>query len=289
MRGRHRRGAGDAPEVVPAMKRSSLPSRCHMRRGRAPDHASMVLGQETDLLVEFLHLRRLQLLERFARLSPQSTIRGRGQMRFVYVPGSRPDRVLLVAHADTIWEHDRVGPVRHRVAGGQILSARKDAGIGADDRAGCAMLWALRDLGHSLLITSGEEIGCLAAHWIVHGPGNRDVAVEINQRHRFAVEFDRCGNGDFKCYDVGTDAFRRYCHDRTGFVDAGMRSATDICILCRQICGVNLSVGYYDEHTEDERIVVPDWANTLGIARYWLSGSDLPAHPRVHANRPGNP
>ena len=35
-----------------------------------------------------------------------------------------------------------------------------DEGIGADDRAGCAILWLLKDSGHSLLVTNGEEIGC---------------------------------------------------------------------------------------------------------------------------------
>ena len=36
-------------------------------------------------------------------------------------------------------------------------------GIGADDRAGCAMLWLLRDSGHSLLILDGEEHGQVGA------------------------------------------------------------------------------------------------------------------------------
>lgn len=238
-----------------------------------PEHAA--------LLLDFLSMERTPLLRRFAGVSPHSILRGSGHRRFVYVPGNRTDRVLLVAHADTIWEHEKIRHLRMCRIGNEIHSARADAGIGADDRAGCAMLWALRDSGHSLLVTSGEEIGCVSARWLMESPRLTALAHELNSGHRFAVEFDLGGNGLFKCYHVGTPEFRAYCTAQTGFIDAGNRSSTDIGVLCRTLCGVNLSVGYYESHTEEEFIRIDEWSHTLGVVQRWLSSPDLPAFGRT--------
>ena len=72
--------------------------------------------------------------------------------RFVYIPGKREDRVLLVAHADTVWDEKYVEGLDGKPVfeDGIYRSDNPDCGIGADDRAGCAMLWALKDSGHSL-------------------------------------------------------------------------------------------------------------------------------------------
>lgn len=234
----------------------------------------------TDLLSDFLREDRKSLLQRFATLSPHSIQRGAGQRRFVYVPGNRSDRVLLVAHADTVWEHEKIFPPRLCVLGNEIHSARADAGIGADDRAGCAMLWALRDSGHSLLVTSGEEIGCVAARWLMETPRLASLAEELNATHRFAIEFDLGGRALFKCYQVGTPEFRAYCATQTGYTDAGTRSATDIGVLCRSMCGVNLSVGYYESHTEEEFLRIEEWCHTLRVAQRWLASRELPRFPR---------
>ena len=81
---------------------------------------------------------------------------------FVYVPGTRKDRVLLVAHADTFFDYpEALGSIV--IEEGTYFSGSKGLGIGADDRAGCAILWLLRDMGHSLLVTNSEEYGSLAA------------------------------------------------------------------------------------------------------------------------------
>lgn len=243
-------------------------------------HAPTGRAEHADLLIDFLQARRSRLLQRFANLSPHSIQRGAGHRRFVYVPGTRRDRVLLVAHADTIWEHEKMLHPRLCILGNEIHSARADAGIGADDRAGCAMLWALRDSGHSLLVTSGEEIGCVAARWLMENPRLAPLAEEINRTHRFAIEFDLGGHALFKCYHVGTPEFRAYCTAQTGFTDAGNRSSTDIGVLCRTLSGVNLSVGYYESHTEQEFIRIDEWSHALHVAQQWLATAELPAFPR---------
>jgi hypothetical protein len=95
-------------------------------------------------------------------------------------------------------------------------------------------------------------------------------------RHQFAVEFDRRNSNDYKCYTVGTFDFCDYLDKETGYSEPDPYSYTDIVSLCRRITGVNLSIGYYDEHTEKERLVLSEWLHTLEMSRRWLASNDLP-------------
>jgi hypothetical protein len=202
--------------------------------------------------------------------------RGARSDQFVYIPGTRPDRALLVAHADTVWDSLSATPRQNVfVKNGDIYRSAglvPRHGLGADDRAGCAILWALMDLGHSLLITDGEEKGRMGSRFLMEDPANRDIAEEINNTHGFAVQFDRRNARDFKCYDVGTDEFRAYVAKMTGYTEPDRSSYTDITMICRRIPGVNLSIGYYQEHTVDEYLVLEEWQHTVDVAREWLSG-----------------
>jgi hypothetical protein len=201
--------------------------------------------------------------------------RGDRSNQFVYIPGIRPDRALLVAHADTVWDSPSATPRQNVfVNDGDIYRSAglvPRRGLGADDRAGCAILWALNNLGHSLLITDGEERGRLGSRFLMEDPSNRDIAEEINEGHSFAVQFDRRNAADFKCYDVGTDEFRSYVAKMTGYTEPDRSTYTDITTICRRIPGVNLSIGYYQEHTLDEYLVTREWQHTVDVAREWLS------------------
>ncbi len=217
------------------------------------------------------------VFERFMD-TPDHIFRGQGQQRFLYVRGSRRNKVCLVAHADTVWDlHKGHKPFHGREIGfdgDRFFSITEGCGLGADDRAGCAMLWILRDLGHSLLITDGEESQRQGSTWLMNH--NKDIAEEINGEHQFLVQFDRRHAQDFKCYDVGTDEFRSYIGKVTGYTEPDRSSFTDIVTLCRRIAGVNLSIGYYDEHRENESLIYEEWENTLRVASRWLSEEDLP-------------
>ena len=185
----------------------------------------------------------------------------------VYVPGKRKDRVLLVAHADTV----STVPGKHSVIfeDGIYRGGENDYGIGAYDRAGCAILWLLKDSGHSLLVTNDEEIGSLGAHNIkdIH----KDLFDEINE-HQYILEFDRRNASDYKVYNIPvTDEFKSFIEGSTGYTEADKRSSTDISILCGKICGANLSVGYRNEFQLKEILVFSEWSNTLNIARKFLA------------------
>ncbi len=99
------------------------------------------------------------VFEKFVEM-PGHIFHGEGQQRFLYVRGRHSNKVCLVAHGDTVWDsHAGYEPFPNRDTGfdgNAFFSRTEGCGLGADDRAGCAILWLLRDLGHSLLITDGE-------------------------------------------------------------------------------------------------------------------------------------
>lgn len=244
----------------------------------------MLTKSDLETLREFLEvpLESSDLIfQRFSTLpNTDVVLRGKPPERFLYLRGKRKNKVLLVAHADTVWDKQfgRSLDTKHELllADGVIRSSSTKCGIGADDRAGCAILWLLKDLGHSLLITDGEELGGIGSNWLMNAKENKDIAEEINNKHQFLIQLDRRHGSDFKCYSVGTDEFREYIKRITGYSEPDRFSYTDIVTLCRDITGVNLSVGYDNEHSHQECLDVVDWHNTLELCRRWLSEPNLP-------------
>ena len=231
---------------------------------------------EKEILLHFLQypLDTSEGIFRKFQEIPGARSFGHGNERSLYIAGSSTKKVLLIVHADTYWDANNpsLGDTELVIKGGRIHNPQ--GGLGGDDRAGCALVWILRELGHSILITDGEERGSLASKWLVDN--HSDVIDEINNDHQFMVQFDR-GNGcDYKCYDVGTDAFRSYIEQISGYREPDRNRSTDIKYLCKTICGVNLSIGYHNEHTAEEFLVLDEWQHTLEVAREWLSQPDLP-------------
>lgn len=231
---------------------------------------------EQEILHEFLRfpLDTTEGIFRKFQEIPGARLFGHGNKRSLYIPGSAAKKVVLIAHADTFWddENPALGETELVIADGRITHPQ--GGLGGDDRAGCALVWILRDLGHSILITSGEERGSLACEWL--NENRPDVLEELNNAHQFMVQFDRGNGRDYKCYDVGTDAFRAYIEQISAYHEPDRERSTDIKFLCKAICGVNLSIGYHNEHTPQEYLVVNEWLHTLKMARDWLSQPDLP-------------
>ena len=176
---------------------------------------------------------------------------------------------MLVAHADTVFTHFHGS---HEVVfeNGIYKSGEPSVGIGADDRAGCAILYLLKDMGHSLLITNGEEIGCLGSQTIRQS--HKELYDELNE-HQYIVQFDRRGSHDYKVYDIPVSKeFEDFIKKNTGYAEPDKKSNTDITNLCDTICGVNLSIGYYHEHTVKDILIYDEWKHTLDVAQQMLEG-----------------
>ena len=223
------------------------------------------------ILEEFLSFplsNAVDILNKFSLLDGAISRFNEDKRNFVYVPGPREDRVVLVAHADTVWDEYYKGyktkPQKTVEKNGVYRGKNGVCGIGADDRAGCAVLWLLRDLGHSLLILDGEERGQIGANYLKSD--YPDLFDELNA-HSYMLQFDRRGYSDFKVYDLPvSEEFLTFIKEKTLYSEPNKNSRTDIVVLCEKICGANLSVGYYNEHTPDERLDFGEWFRTLTVA-----------------------
>lgn len=232
-------------------------------------------AQRTSVLMNFLAFDpsfTSQVFEQFKTISSNIYRENPEQKseRFIYIEGWREDKVLLVAHADTYWDA-QYGNVKLYVD--EENHIKRIQGIGGDSRAGCAILWLLKDLGHSLLVVDGKENGCSGSIWLAEC--NKDIVDRINSQHSFVVEFNMPGLLNYNCYNIGTDEFRSYIERALGFTEFNRFFASDIVYICRDICGVNLSVGFYNEDTEDEYVNLNDWLYVVNLYEDWLSGNFL--------------
>lgn len=227
------------------------------------------MTEHEQVLFEFLNTPLEcsdSIFDRFAALPNAVTgIGSESLQRYVYIPGTREDRIVLVAHIDTVWDHAYGKPFSGAQAvafeGGIFFSANPTCGIGADDRAGCAMLWVLRECGHSLLIVDGEEHGKRGARYLRRS--NRRLFRQLN-RHAYMIELDWTETGGCLFNQVdNTERFKKYITEVLGFTDGKAKGGTDLQVLCRDICGVNIGIGYHRCHCAGEQLNVSEWENTL--------------------------
>jgi len=65
--------------------------------------------------------------------------------------------------------------------------------------------------------------------------------------------------------------FIEFIESTTGYSDAGKSARTDIVTLCRDVCGVNLSIGYRNEHSSFETLDFEEWFATLTLVEGFLA------------------
>ncbi len=209
------------------------------------------------------------IFSRFAALPNAVYERGAGEReRFCYVPGTRKDRVILAAHADTIWSYNGKENVHDiKFENGLFTSATEGLGLGADDRAGCSIVWILRESGHSLLIFDSEERDRQGCELLKK---NSKILKEV-QKHRYMLELDMWGSSEFKPFCANLKSFAKYISLHTGFSANLNGGNTDITRLCSRVCGANFSVGYAHYHRPDETLDYVQWQQSLTALRKLLS------------------
>ena len=163
---------------------------------------------------------------------------------FVFAKGDIP--IMLVAHLDTV----------HHLPAKQIVFDRQQRlmwspqGIGGDDRCGIYSILSIVRKGFRpyVLFTTDEEIGGVGATAFTK------AYPQLPFKLKYIVELDRRGKDDCVFYDCGNDEFMRYVQS-FGFKEE-YGTFSDISILSPQydVASVNLSIGYYSEHTKTETI-----------------------------------
>lgn len=184
---------------------------------------------------------------------------------YIYAPGTIP--IMLVAHIDTVF--NKPPQTRQIQYDNNILySSSKTNGIGADDRAGIYSILEIvrgnsstnKPGGNSniqlphILFTTDEEIG---------GLGAKIATKELNPDIKYIIELDRKGKNDCVFYDCHNEEFISYI-ESFGFKYA-YGSYSDISKLCPiwNIAGVNLSIGYYNQHTSNEYLNITEMSETI--------------------------
>lgn len=194
---------------------------------------------------------------------------------YLYFPGTNKpkDRILMIAHIDTV---RRTQLLRSDLSiDGNIFTSRTDC-LGADDRAGvAALIWMMMKNGdgHSYLFTDLEECGGIGADAAVS-----DLKNELSL-HAYAIEPDRYGDGQAVFYDgTDNDEFEDYLGEIVPEFRFSWGTYTDIATICPEIgiCGVNVSIGYINQHTSYETLFYDAWLRGIDTIDRLLNCSDIP-------------
>lgn len=173
----------------------------------------------------------------------------------------------LVAHVDTVWDDNRQTP---RVLKSKDLGLLwSPDGLGGDDRVGVFIgLYLVSKLKCSLLLCDKEESGGWGARYAADNPEVREKL----QQHKFLVGLDRKNGSEFVCYGRESRRFKKWVGRVTGLKEAS-GTFSDITILTRKlgIPGVNISVGFHNEHSHGEYVLIDEIRQAVTTATRLLT------------------
>lgn len=162
---------------------------------------------------------------------------------YIIAKGSIP--VMLVAHLDTVFET----PPSLILYDQRQHLMWSPQGLGADDRAGVFSILKILSKGYlpSVCFTTDEEIGNYGSSILID-----EIKSSPIPSLKYIIQLDRQGQNDCVFYQCNNRNFTEYV-ESFGFITAP-GSYTDISNICPtwKIAGVNLSIGYYNEHSTKE-------------------------------------
>lgn len=190
----------------------------------------------------------------------------KSEKSYLYAEGNIP--IALVAHLDIVWDN-QPSLVFYDQEKEVMWSP---SGLGADDRAGVFSIIKIVSHGFRphIIFTHDEEIGGLGAEDL----SKQDCPFKDL---RYIIELDRQGAKDCVFYRCGNTDFFEYV-ESFGF-EFNTGSFSDISFLCPawNIAGVNLSVGYINEHTPQEHLFCRCMLDTIEKVENMLSEEDIPS------------
>ncbi len=207
-------------------------------------------------------------------------------VNYLYFPGDPGSLTLLTAHVDTVRRYEDSTYKYKTTDGVEVVSTlkkqpleisiegsivRNKGGIlGADDRAGVygliAVYYSLKDTGipmPGLLFTNFEESGGSGMYRFVDDVVKNEEHQSDIMRYNLLIELDRRGCNDWVTYNDFPKEAQAYI-ESFGFIES-IGTFSDISILVEEILtpGVNLSCGYYHEHTDKEVLHVDELELTI--------------------------
>jgi hypothetical protein len=192
---------------------------------------------------------------------------------YIYAVGDIP--VALVAHMDTVFKE----PPTHIFYDKEKCVMWSPEGLGADDRAGIFAIIKILQAGlrPSVIFTTDEEVGALGAEKLVS-----DLPKPYTEL-KYIIQLDRRGSNDCVFYSCDNPLFVEYV-ETFGFAE-NWGSFSDISVICPcwKVAGVNLSVGYDDEHTVAETLNTTHLLQTIAKVKKMLLVENIPAFEYIPA------
>lgn len=178
------------------------------------------------------------LLRRLNEKFPDTNVVSDG---FIYHKGTFP--VLICAHMDTV----------HKELVDTIVYANESVcspeGIGGDDRCGVWMILRLLQYGYDphIVFLEDEEIGCVGAKKFAASKTMKEL--KENGGIKYIIEFDRKNSNDAVYYNCDNKEFDEFITKE--YFEKAYGTSSDICYIAPElgVAAVNLSCGYYEEHT----------------------------------------
>lgn len=213
--------------------------------------------QELRSIEQFFQLTQPQLLKAMKHYLGTKYEKVIATKEYVIAIGDIP--IGIVAHLDTVFKfvpnniyYDRVKNVMW-----------SPDGLGADDRAGVYSIMQLLKTGFkpTVILTTDEELGCVGALKVV-----ADFPTAPTEL-KYIIELDRRGSNDCVFYECNNPKFDEYV-ESFGFV-TNFGSFSDISVICPQwkVAGVNLSIGYDNEHSVSETLHIGQMYDTIKKVR----------------------
>ena len=185
---------------------------------------------------------------------------------FIIAVGEIP--IALVAHMDTVFKT----PPTKIFYDEKKTIMWSPQGLGADDRAGVFAIIKIIQSGlrPSIIFTTDEEKGCIGADALV------EIYPKAPMNLNYVIQLDRRGSNDCVFYDCDNRNFVEYV-EKFGFAE-NYGSFSDISEICPawKIAGVNLSVGYENEHSEIETLNTTHLLQTIAKVKKMLQCDNIP-------------
>lgn len=192
---------------------------------------------------------------------------------YVYAVGDIP--IALVAHLDTVFKT----PPQTIYYDKEKCVMWSPEGLGADDRAGVFAIIKILQAGlrPTVIFTTDEEKGALGAEKLV-----QEVPQPFTEL-KYVIQLDRRGSNDCVFYNCGNETFTEYV-ETFGFAE-NYGSFSDISVICPawKIAGVNLSIGYDDEHSVTETLNTTHMLQTISKVKKMLQVENIPAFEYIPA------
>ena len=209
---------------------------------------------------------------------------------YLFCQGDLP--IMVVSHLDTVFEqsvslyssngpseydswypyNDYTDPSTKEIFQDRVAEVMwSPDGLGADDRVGVFLILSMvkQGLRPSILFTTDEESGSASGRHFAE-----TYRKSFHQKNiKYIMQLDRSGYNDSVFYQCENKNFEKYIN--TFGWETARGSFSDISVLCPvlKIAGVNLSIGYFNEHSQTEMIDLFTMSKNYDIIYYMVEKS----------------